>query len=215
MTKRKSKGELLSARGSVSTVSIGILGVAEGSGVTHLCLMSALFLAAVMGKRVALVEMGDRECFRQVRIILENRQFRKTKKLINMISTFSQTEFSELSAILSAGYDYVVMDLGCNYEAVRQQFLMCQIKVVTGSLAWWKIKEYSAFLARTDNEPSRKFWAFLTGTAACEGMRYLKEEYGINVRQVPCEPDPFTPGGESLDFLYELTNQATCRSQGH
>ncbi|MBD5158135.1 MAG: hypothetical protein HDT13_10960 [Butyrivibrio sp.] len=187
------------------SASVGIIGTAGKTGATHLAVMLAVFLAAVAGARVALAEMNGSGCFRQAEIILSNNFSKKYGKIKRLISIYTQSDGSEIAGIMSEGYDYVIIDFGCDFEQNRQQFLMCGVKLVVGSLSWWKIHEYVGFAARTRGEASRSRWKFLAVSPVPEGIRYLKKNFGISVGAIPCEPDPFCLGEQSMDFLQELT----------
>lgn len=185
--------------------SVGIIGTACKTGVSHLAVMLAVFLSAVAGARVALAEINGCGCFRQAEIILSNNFSKKYSKIKRLISIYTQSDSSEIAGLMSEGYDYVIIDFGCDFEQNRQQFLMCGAKLVVGSLSWWKIHEYVGFAARIRGEASRNRWKFLAVSPIPEGMRYLKKEFGISVSAIPCEPDPFCLGEQSMDFLQELT----------
>lgn len=187
------------------SASVGIMGTAGQTGVTHLSVMLAVFLSAVAGARVALAEMNDSGCFRQAGIILSNNFHSKYGKIKKLISIYTQSDSSQIAGLMSEGYDYVIIDFGCDFERNRQQFLMCGAKLVVGSLSWWKIHEYVGFAARTKREASRNKWKFLAVSPVREGIRYLSKELGISVGAIPCEPDPFCLGEQSMDFLQELT----------
>lgn len=186
-------------------LAVGIMGTAEGTGATHLSIMLAVFLSAVAGGRVALAEMNGTGCIRQAGIILSNNFHCKYNKIKKLISIHVQSDCSEVAGLMSGGYDYVVIDFGCDFERSRQEFLMCGAKLVVGSLSWWKIHEYVGFAARTEGEASRNRWKFLAVSPVAEGIRYLKKELGISVGVIPCEPDPFCLGEQSMEFLRELT----------
>lgn len=189
------------------TIVIGIMGTGNASGVTHLGFMLSSYLALVMGEKVAYVENNDSGCFRQAGIILDNNFHGKTQKIFNMISIFMQSDSSKLAEIIAGDFSFVIVDFGSDFEKNREQFLMCTVKIVTGSLSWWNIHKYVGFLAGTEGEPSRKSWAFVGISPVKAGIRYLKHEFGIRVRSVPSEPDPFCLGEESLDFLGRLMDE--------
>lgn len=198
------KKKIINLKNNHKTVAVGVMGTGKNSGVTHLSVMLAVFLSAVTGARVALAEMNDTGCFRQAGIILGNFHL-KNNRIRKLISIYMQSDSSEIAGLMSQGFDYVIIDFGCDFERNRQQFLMCGVKLVVGSLSWWKIHEYVGFAARTEGEASRNRWKFLAVSPVSEGIRYLKKEFKISVGVIPCEPDPFRLGGQSLDFLQELT----------
>lgn len=186
-----------------ATKVIGIIGTGRGTGVTHTCVMTAMFLGAVAGRRTALAEYNDSGCFRQAGIILKNNFRNKYATVTKTVSIYGSEE-RDIADIISAGYDCVVIDFGNDWNKVCSQFLMCSIKIVVGSTTWWKMHEFVGFLADTDGERSRKNWIFLSAFSIREGIRYLKKEFKIEVRTIPFLADPMCLDGKSLEFFHGL-----------
>lgn len=188
------------------TVTIGILGTGAAVGTTHLAFMLAVFLSSVMGRTTALVEHNDSQCFRQAEIILRNLKTRNISK-IKKISIFKHTDDQELSKIIESGFEYVVVDFGKNFLEAKSLFYMCTSKMIVGSLSLWRIQEYVEFLVRREKEGARAHWAYLATSPIQEGQQYLKHKLGIRVQVIPFEPDPFSLGKDSLDFLQSLCDR--------
>ena len=183
------------------------MGTTHGAGATHFCCMLGVFLTVVKGYKIAIVEMNQAVCFRQAEIILNNLKNKKSKKILKMISIYTQADEIKLSEVVSMDFDFVIVDYGCDYDIARGSFLMCQRKFVIGSMSWWKLQSYVLFLVNTGNEQSRKHWTFLTTTPVAEGIGYVKKEFKIHVSNVPYEPDPFRLGKNSVDFFYKLADK--------
>ncbi len=185
---------------------IGIIGTGSGVGATHLAIMLSVFLSYITGRKTALVEKNDSGCFRQAEIILQNMKW-NNKKTIKEISIYKQASSSELSNIMASGFEFVVVDFGHNLEDNQDQFLMCNAKIVVGSLSLWKIHELVGFLAKIENEPSKKYWAYLMSSPIQKGQKYLRNKFKLNVQVIPYEPDPFYLRGETMNFLKDLCKQ--------
>ncbi len=166
--------------------------------------MLAVYLSIVKGLKVALVERGSEGSIRQAEVILGNIGRLNTRKILKRISIHTCHEASEVSSVTSKGYDYVIIDYGCEYSDIRQEFLMCQIKIVIGSLSWWQIPNYAAFMANMGTKGCNGHWAYLGTFVVHRGLEYLKHEFRIKIRSVPYEPDPFCLRAESLDFFEKL-----------
>ena len=180
------------------------MGTQSGVGSTHLAIMTAVFLGMIKGCRVALAEANRSDCFRQAEIIRNNLDKYKHNKIISKISIYKQSNADEISKIVSEDFDYVVIDMGADYEVYRQLFLMCNMKLVIGSLSWWKLQGYVSFFAMTDGEASKRHWEYLGTNVTRTGKKYLQKEFGISILEVPCEPDPFRLGVKTLDFMEDL-----------
>lgn len=188
------------------TTTIGIMGAGSGVGTTHTSLLLAVFLSSVCGYKVALVTDDPEKNIRQAKDLIEsNKLGRNGARILSKFSLFWSTDQSEISGILAMGYSFVVIDFGSKFDEKWSQFLMCGQKIVVGSTSWLKIREFVDFIARTENEKSAKKWKYFSVEPGENGTRYLKHNFGISVRRIPIEPEPFYLGGDSLNFLQELT----------
>lgn len=185
------------------TEIIGVSGITGGTGVTHLCIMLSVFMTAVASKKVALVEMNDSGCIRQAGIILEGFHA-KAGKLMKKVSIFTQTDEYSLSEIVSSGYDCVVIDYGVYDECNKPSFLMCDRKIIVGSLSWWKIQHYVNFMASHREIKTVSKLEYMTLTPVRTGMRYLRHNFGLHIRIIPYEPDPFVLSSKTLDFMVDF-----------
>ena len=195
-------GKRIKFREMKSTELIGIMGTAHGVGTTHFCCMLGVFFAIVKGYRIAIVEANDTGCFRQAGIILSTFKH----KISKIISIYTQSDISELSRIVSMGYDYVIVDYGCDFNAAKESFLMCPRKIIVGSTVWWKFHSYVAFLVATKKERSSDRWIFTTTNPNRKLIKYLEKEFHKDIISIPYEPDPFFLK-DSINFWHHLTEK--------
>lgn len=196
----------ITSRLELPTRTIGILGTGRGAGTTHLAFMAAVFLGSVMGRKTALVEAHDSGCFRQAEIILDYLN-KKPDNLGLKISIFRYSAETDLSSFVDGRFEYVIADFGSDLHGNRPFFSMCNVKLTIGNMSAWKFQEYVAFLGQTEQERQGKHWVFLGTFPVREGPRYLRQHFGIHVRVVPYEPDPFVLGIDSQRFLAEIFRQ--------
>ena len=185
-----------------STKLIGVMGTEHGVGTTHFCCMLGVFFAIVRGYSVAIVEANETGCFRQAGIILNTFKHKITK----IISIYTQSDIGELSRIVSMGYEYVIVDYGCNYNTAMESFLMCPSKIIVGSTGWWKLHSYVAFMVIATKEKSSDRWIFTTTNPINKHIRYLEKEFHRDIISIPYEPDPFFLKN-SIDFWHHLTEK--------
>ena len=167
-------------------------------------MMLSVFLGIVKGEKVALVEMNGRGCFRQAKIIRSALDNKKNKMFYKKVSIFEQSELSDLGGIVSEGYAYVIVDFGSNYDRNREPFLLCNVKIVVGSLAWWKLQYYVAFLAKSEGDKAGNFLTYLATGCTDGGKKYLTGKFNIRLKEIPYVPDPYRLGAEELEFLHKL-----------
>lgn len=187
-----------------NTVTIGIIGTCDGAGVTHMVLMIAVYLAFVKGYRIAIVEMNDSGNLRQAEIIRSSLDRAGYKYYKKKISILSKPEMNDISQLISDNYDYVIFDYGSDYGTNNKLFLLNNIKIVIGSLSWWKLQFYVSFFAKTENENSRRKWMFLGNNVYRKAKKYLEHTFKISIETIPYEPNPFELSQNTLLFLTKL-----------
>lgn len=168
-----------------------------------MAVMLAVYLAVVRGNKVALVETMDRDCIRQAGVVHSNLDKRKFKFFNKKISIFSQSDMGQISEIVSGDYDYVVLDLGADFDSARQFFLLCNFKMVIGNLVWWKLAHFVSFLAKTESMPKHK-WCFLANNVNTKAYAYFKHKFKIKIGAIPYEEDPFFLSEKTLLFMEQL-----------
>ena len=188
-------------------IIIGIMGTHRGAGTTHLAMMLSVFLGIVKGEKIALVEMNGSDCFRQAKIIRSILDTKKNKTFYKKISIFEQSELNDLGEIVSRGYSYVIVDFGSCYEVNREPFLLCNVKIVVGSLSWWKLQYYVSFLAKSECDKSRNFRTYLANCFTEGGKKYLYGKFNIRVKEIPYVPDPYSLDEKSMAFLHKLVGE--------
>lgn len=176
----------------------------DGVGTTHLAVMMAVFLSMVRGEKVAIVEMNSKGCLRQAEHIRSNFDKNLSKNIKKRISIFSQSDITDIAQIVSSDYGYVVLDYGNEYDTYKQFFLLNNLKIIVGSLSWWKLQFYVAFLAKIEGQWDRRCFHYLATNVADKQWKYLKRHMGISVREIPYEPDPYRLSKVTLAFLDEF-----------
>lgn len=188
------------------TITVGVLGTGSGVGTTHLSIMITIFLSMVLGNRVAFVEMNSKGCIRQAEIIRSNIDKHNNKIFNKKVSILTQSDISDISEIVSSDYDYVIIDYGEEYDVYKQLFLLNNIKLIVGNLSWWKLQTYVSFMANTECDSTRKNWKYLGNNISDKTVKYMRKAFGISIKEIPYEPDPFYLSGDTIGFLSELTS---------
>lgn len=118
----------------ISCLTVGIMGLAEGTGATHIGLTAAGFLSAYFGRQVLFAEAaGQKGLHYWLR--------EEDKKQIVMrrgISYFLDADIDDLMQIKNMGYSCCIIDLGSCYPAIRDELMRCDIKIIIGTAALWQ-----------------------------------------------------------------------------
>ena len=191
-----------------ATVVIGIMGIAQGVGTTHLSIMVGNYLANGLGNKVAIVGLGKKDDYASFaptpmgsRDECENEYF-----ISNGMKFYKSVSNLQVPIILSKNYDYVIIDIECNNAFGRNQFIKSDKKVVIGSLSRWKVNLYEQFLSDIQNMKEYKECKYVSLTMVKKCAKKIEQDYGIKIEQMPFEDNPFYIKCENLQWLKRLCN---------
>ncbi len=112
-------------------VTIGVLGLKENVGVSHISYIISNYLSKTKNK-VILIEKSSKVGFRALKTFYKNKSvFDIIKdKIINLSKILVYTDIEPLDdkKIIAENYDYFVFDYGANFNEL-ESFLRCQIKL--------------------------------------------------------------------------------------
>lgn len=190
---------------------IGVLASARGIGGTHLSIMLANYLTAKKGKKVALVELdAAKEDFRKIcdayKYFCKNKETAFCFNLCD-VDYYSNINKTFLGELYNYGYDYIIMDMGNNYEKNREDLLRCTKKIIVGSMQEWKIKAFVDIVEKTSAGVFKGEWKYLLLYGKDKEIKSLQKKYKINISQIPWEPDPFLIHSSNFDFFKELSDE--------
>ncbi len=190
------KRNLLLSKRNITKKSIGVAGVSRKSGVTHLCLCVAGFIASVLRDKVVYVE------------------FAKVSALLPMVGA-CEVKIDDISCYRYKGVNYVLTDdvneveklfsnrdiwLIIDFEEINdstaQLYNLCNKKILIGSTKPWCVKEYYAYIY------NKKMIINDIGHVACYTIGTMKNEKndelmipniknGIKIKHIPIIEDPF------------------------
>ncbi len=206
--RRRNKGTIR----RTGPVTVGVRGAGYHVGTTHVMIMLGTYLAMVKGYRVAVVEMNEGRGLRQAEEIRNSLcpPKRAHKKRLTMYGPATDELISEL--LMREGdeqYDFLLMDCGnandpARNESGNRMFSICNRRIMVANLSWWRLAECTTYL-ECNRSASETDCREMVGTDVIpEAAAYLKKEYGVKVRTVPVEPDPFFLHADTLAFCEDV-----------
>lgn len=183
------------------------MGIGRGVGTTHLSIMVANYLANGRKKKVALLELNKNNVFAELKNDgnLKDNKINSSRsscfKLIG-IDFHRNIQEEDISKIMAENYDYIILDVSGNFILGRKEFLRSHKKIIVGSLSRWKAHEYYDYFekAGTKCQDSR----FLTFAADRKLFGMVRNNYGVNIGQIPFEEDPFHMNGVNIKWIEEI-----------
>lgn len=187
------------------SVTVGIIGSSGGVGTTHLAIMLGSFLSSKERKNTALIELNHNGAFSEVKELYGDRKVNSDGVSVdfrlNGVDYYPRQSENQLAAIFQKGYDYIILDLGSEWELNKNELLRCNIGCVVGSLSEWKIFQFERCINILEQLEVREDFRFVTAFGLQRLKKSIEKKYHIHVDTVPFEPTPFVLHKETFAFF--------------
>lgn len=178
------------------------MGVGRGVGTTHFSLLLANCLANGLKVRAAVVEYNGHNAY--FRILKESGGVQEhfgrfTYAGIDFYRTVGETELSE---VLAAGYDVVIMDMQYGQKNVLREFLRSNIRIIVAGLNLWQSGELKTFLKNEKLSPAQ--YLCVSHSYDKHLAKAIEKEYGMTVKAIPMEQNPFAVSAEGFMEILQV-----------
>lgn len=187
---------------SISTETIGVLGIQGGCGTTHFSVMLANYLAAAELKKTALLERNTSGDIGRIIEVCTGKQWEKMPVSILDVDYFPHSSKEELGSCIQSSYDAVILDFGIVREAQKTEFFQCRKQYLIGALNEWKLDglmEHKAWILKGKGR-----WKYLTVFGSEEARRELRRRFGLSFEQIPFAPDAFAIDSRTAEFFRKI-----------
>ena len=195
------KSKKISPESYLNGKRIGIAGLGPGCGVTHISIAVANYLSEAEKRKVCLFEQNRHNDIIHLMAALGSDLSQPffTHHRVTYFPAFTGT-LPEYASDLNC--DCMVFDFGNDFHSALGNLMLCDIKIVVGTDAYWRQNEYDPFNSFTKDFTSLNSWRLFVNLG---NVKRLKEKDGsaITVCCFPFEPDPVYPGKETITFLKE------------
>lgn len=186
------------------TVTIGLLGVTAGIGVTHTSIMLAGYLSK-MGS-VAIIELNRSKHFLEIGLIAEENKVLQDKCFTyNKIRYFWDIDYSNFLTQHRDKFDFIILDLG-NYTTLRgiEEFLRTDIRLVIAHGMDWKVRELISFYELTKDYDPNNYWIYLLPLMDQKTLRGIKSLIKKQAYPVPYNMNPFVVNTETKNIFESI-----------
>lgn len=185
-------------------ITIGVLGVEKGLGVTHTCVMLAGYLSKK--NKVAVIELNDSKHFKEIALIIkDDKEIAKRKFIYNKVHYYWDIDYGQFISLYREKYDFLILDLG-SYLELRDmdEFVRTDIRLVIGHGMDWKIKEISKFyLENRDYDPNNN-WYYVLPFMDKKSIREIKSKIENKVFFLPYNINPFVVNQETKKIFEQI-----------
>ncbi len=180
-------------------VSIGIIGIGMGCGATHLAVALANYTQSVLGRKTACIELSGKH---ELKYMIQKEGDKKQKLL--GVQYFTDIGVGKIPEIMNSKFEVLILDLGAEYTAAREEFLRCDRKIVTGSISPWRVSAYEHFLKKEIVTENFKSWEFLALFANLTDKKVIQKRCGVQMISIPWIENPFCLKKEDMIFLQKI-----------
>lgn len=117
------------------------------------------------------------------------------------VAYFPNASEQQLLELYNDIYQYLIIDFGCDYECVKNEFLRSGKKIIVGNLTDWKREYFERLLKKISFLKESEHWDYLCFLGGKSEQKEFGRLHKITIRQVPFEPDPFLLHRENLSFF--------------
>ena len=137
---------------------VGITGTGRGTGVTHLSVLAANYMASALQRRTAVIEWNDHGTWKTMKDICQAGSAKQADSADYRYKIFGVTYYMQgaprvLASCLDGTYDEIIIDFGELRPSIRAEWLRCEVKIVMTALSEWKLE---AFLELLSEEEGRR-----------------------------------------------------------
>lgn len=179
---------------------IGILGVGNGIGLTHSCLLLASYLSGCLKQKTALLERNGNKDYEK---ISEFYGLSRSKFTIWKTDIYSDIAPDAYADIQTIGYDYIISDLGGEVASAKEEFMRNDVCILIIALSSWKVKDFLRILDTEDLE-ILKSWKILCVFGEEKLRKKLEKVYKVPIFRIPFSPDPFCINAKLYEFFRDL-----------
>lgn len=183
---------------------IGIIGCESGVGVTHLSLMLGNYAASKLKTKTAIVEYSGNNDFAKIQEMFEGKSVNYDTfdcyKIFNLVY-YRNVDHEMLAQIKNMNFDNIIIDFGNDYNSKRNELLLCNTKVVVGSLCEWKRPGYMQKMNQILSDTGSHKWRYLALFANDKMLDNFMRTYKVNINSIPFEPDPFMIHSNNFNIL--------------
>lgn len=187
-------------------VVIGLIGTHRGVGVTHVGIMLSQYISEELSGKTAFLECNKNNDFRYIQMAYEDIKEPNLKKMfmIYNVTYYMNVRVHELTELLNQDFEYIVLDLGSDFQVNKEEFLRSDIKFVIGSLIEWKRDRFMEFLESNQKLHRGEQWKYLVVFGLAKEIRQLKKRWNYNINSIPFEADPFILSKNSIKLFQKI-----------
>lgn len=187
-----------------SKITIGLLGINRGVGVTHTGMLLASYFGLEKRMRTAYLECNNHMDFALLRRTYEWTKESNSSFSLDKITFFEQVAYRRIPEILGDDYDCFILDFATDYSDALDEFIRCGSKIIIGDIAIWNQNRLLSFMRDMENIKGSGNWLYMIPYAKDSLIRRLSNEAKGCILKIPYEPDSTILSKDTLKLFQGL-----------
>lgn len=185
---------------------IGVIGLSPRCGTTHIAVAISNYLSDERQKSVCLLERSGHDDLRSLAEALGKAMSGESAGIFSYHRvTYVGSGAEEPRNLINSSFDCTVFDFGSDIERSLSALCLCDYRIVVGSAAPWRRKEYEVLHNLSEQAGELTNWRLFVNLGSNAWLR----EYAMTEMEAFCFPfeeDPVFPGEQTVLILQSALN---------
>ena len=173
----------------------GIAGAGRGTGVTHLSVLMANYLASSLQHRTAVLDWSGHGDLMSMACASGRKNEKNADAAVYGfrilgVTYYTQGSSDTLARCMEGGFEDIIIDFGEMRPSIRNEWLRSTVKIMAASLSEWKLEAFMELL--TGEEECGAGWIYTAAFGSEDPRREIERQFGIPLRRVPLSVDAFS-----------------------
>lgn len=185
-------------------LTIGLLGINRGVGVTYTGMLLASYFASERRFKTAYLECNNHKDFTLLKGAYEWSNENDSSFSLDGITYFKHVALSRIPEILGDNYDCYILDFGTNYTDAIDEFIRCGNKIIIGDIAIWNQIRMVSFIKDMEGIKGSKHWIHMIPYAKDNLIKRISIETQRCFLRIPYEPNPTSLSRDTYKLFHGL-----------
>lgn len=185
-------------------VTIGLIGINRGVGVTYTGMLLASYFGREKRIRTAYLECNNRTDFERLQRAYEWSKEEDSSFSLDRVTYYKQVAYNRIPEILGHEYDCYILDFGTDITNNIDEFIRCGSKIIIGDMAIWNRSRMVSFIKNMEDTKGSRQWTYMIPFAKDSLIRRMTNETNRCFLSIPYEPDPTSLSREAYKLFHSL-----------
>jgi len=195
---------LFNNAGHRDKITIGLIGINRGVGVTYTGLLLATYFGLEKRIKTAYLECNNHMDFERLSKAYEWTSETDNSFSLDRVTYYKGVENKRIPDIMGEDYGCYILDFGTDYGDSLNEFIRCGSKIIIGDCAVWNQSRMISFKKSMNNIKGSDKWIYMIPNARCGLSKRMSSEIMRSCYSIPFEPDPTLLSKDAHELFQSL-----------